>query len=65
MVSLRCKMIMQEELSNLRLYFGKLDLGTIEISEDRQKLRIRLLKYSLEFIKNTEYTASFYKFCKK
>lgn len=55
MVSLRCKMIVQEELLQLGLKCIKLDLGTVEIYEDispeqRQILKTNLLKSGLELM---------------
>lgn len=55
MVSLRCKMIVQEELLKIGLNCIKLDLGTVEIFEDvtseqRQALKIALLKSGLELM---------------
>lgn len=55
MVSLRCKMIVQEELLKIGLNCIKLDLGTAEIFEDvsieqRQTLKSALLKSGLELM---------------
>jgi len=55
MVSLRCKMVVKEELKKLGLHFVNVDLGTVEILEDiteKQKsdLKKNLLKYGLELL---------------
>lgn len=55
MVSLRCKMIVKEELKKLGIKFSSLDLGTVEISEtitakQREQLKERLLKSGLELM---------------
>jgi AraC-like DNA-binding protein len=55
MVSLRCKMIVQEELLKIRLKCVRLDLGTIELFEDitpeqRMQLKTELLKSGLELM---------------
>lgn len=55
MVSLRCKMIVKEELKNLGLHYVIVDLGSIEILEDiteeqRQKLKVNLLRSGLELL---------------
>ncbi len=55
MVSLRCKMIVKEELQKLGLHYVFVDLGTIEILEDisnqqREKLKINLSTYGLELL---------------
>jgi AraC-like DNA-binding protein len=57
MVSLRCKMMVREELKNLGLHAVVVDLGTIEILEDiKQKqhdqLKANLLKSGLELLDN-------------
>lgn len=57
MVSLRCKMIVQEELLQLGLKCIKLDLGTVEIFEDvtseqRQALKLALLRSGLDLMDN-------------
>ncbi len=55
MVSLRCKMVVKEELKKLGLNYVNIDLGTIEILEDitdfqRDALRKNLKKYGLELL---------------
>jgi len=57
MVSLRCKMLVKEELKNLGLRYVSVDLGMIEITEDiseelREQLKINLLKSGLELLDN-------------
>jgi len=55
MVSLRCKLIVKEELKKLGLHDTTLDLGLVEILEDikeeqREQLRINLLRSGLELM---------------
>jgi AraC-like DNA-binding protein len=55
MISIRCKMIMKEELHELGLYSFTISLGEVEIMEDitaeqLKKLNIALLKSGLEII---------------
>jgi AraC-like DNA-binding protein len=55
MVSLRCKMMVKEELKKLGLKYVVLDLGMVEVLEDitveqRKTLRINLLKSGLELL---------------
>jgi AraC-like DNA-binding protein len=55
MVSLRCKMLVKEELKKLGLYYIIVDLGMIEILEDiteekRELLKENLLKSGLELM---------------
>lgn len=55
MVSLRCKMIVKEELNNLGIYNIVVELGSVEImekitSELREKLKGNLLKSGLELL---------------
>lgn len=55
MVSLRCKMVVKEELGKLGIRFAQLDLGYVETVEDitteqREKLRARLAKSALELL---------------
>jgi len=55
MVSLRCKMIVKEELKKLGLHFIVVDLGEIDIMEDisnekREQLKIALLESGLELM---------------
>lgn len=57
MVSLRCKMIVQEELKKLGLRYIIVDLGMVEIIEDitqkqRGELKGNLLKSGLELLDN-------------
>jgi len=55
MVSLRCKMVVKQELTKLGLHFIVVDLGEIEIMEDindaqREELRKALLDSGLELM---------------
>ena len=55
MVSLRCKMVVEEELQKLGLKHAVVDLGVVEILEDispkqREQLKISLLKSGLELL---------------
>ncbi len=55
MVSLRCKMMVKEELNKIGLHYVFVDLGIIEILEDiteiqREILRANLLKSGLELL---------------
>jgi AraC-like DNA-binding protein len=55
MVSLRCKMVVKEELKKLGLHFIVVDLGEIEIMEDisekqREELKTALLVSGLELM---------------
>ena len=55
MVSLRCKMMVKEELSKLGLQYVVVDLGTVEILEDitpeqRMQLKTNLLMSGLELL---------------
>jgi len=55
MVSMRCKMIVREELTKLGLHFVIVDLGVIEILEDiselhREQLKVNLLRSGLELL---------------
>ena len=55
MVSMRCKMVVKEELKRLGLHFIVVDLGEVEImenisAEQREKIRIALLKSGLELM---------------
>lgn len=57
MVSLRCKMMVKEELKNLGLHYVIVDLGMVEILEDitqeqREQLRRNLLKSGLELLED-------------
>ncbi len=55
MVSLRCKMMVKEELKKLGLHYATVDLGTVEILEDitqeqRDQLKKKLLRSGLELL---------------
>ncbi len=55
MVSLRCKMMVKEELVKLGLHYVTVDLGMVEILEDiskeqREQLRANLFKIGLELL---------------
>jgi AraC-like DNA-binding protein len=55
MVSLRCKMMVKEELIKLGLHYVLIDLGIVEILEDvtaeqREQLRVNLLHSGLELL---------------
>src|SRR5258706_7206133 len=55
MVSIRCKMVVKEELRRLGLHFIVVDLGEVEIMENislqqREQLKIALLDSGLELI---------------
>ncbi len=55
MVSLRCKMMVKEELLKLGLHYVIVDLGMVEILEDinedqRQQLKLNLMKSGLELL---------------
>lgn len=55
MVSIRCKMVVKEELDKLGIHYVLLDLGTVEIMDDltaeqRRKLKIGLLRSGLELM---------------
>ncbi len=55
MISLRCKMLVKEELLKLGLHHVSIDLGVVEILEDiteqqYSKLKINLLKSGLELL---------------
>lgn len=55
MVSLRCKLVVKEELKKLGLHYINVDLGTVEILEDitqkqKKELKKNLLKYGLELL---------------
>ena len=57
MVSLRCKMIVKEELKKLGIKYVTVDLGMVEISEDltqeqREQLKVNLHKSGLELLDN-------------
>jgi AraC-like DNA-binding protein len=55
MVSLRCKMLVKEELEKLGLQYKTVDLGEVEImgnitKEQREQMRVALLKSGLELM---------------
>lgn len=55
MVSLRCKLVVKEELAKLKLKHGNIDLGEVVLkknihAEDREKLRLGLLRKGLELM---------------
>ncbi len=55
MVSIRCKMMVKEELKKLGLHFVTVDLGEADIMEDitvqqREQIKIALLKSGLELM---------------
>lgn len=57
MVSLRCKLMVKEELKKLGLYCSSVDLGMAEIQEEistwqHEQLRINLLRSGLELLEN-------------
>lgn len=57
MVSLRCKMLVKEELKKLGLHYVAVDLGVVEIMEDitqvqHEQLKASLLRSGLELLDN-------------
>ena len=55
MVSLRCKMVVKQELQNIGLHYINVDLGTVEILENitdsqKEQLGKNLKKYGLELL---------------
>ncbi len=57
MVSLRCKMVVKQELQKLGLHYVNVDLGTIELLENitnlqRKQLRKNLKVFGLELLDN-------------
>lgn len=55
MVSLRCKMMVEQELNRLGLHYVVIELGSVEILEDitpeqRESLKTNLLKSGLELL---------------
>jgi AraC-like DNA-binding protein len=55
MVSNRCKMVVKSELKKLGLYYGKVEMGEVEVSEDltanqHDQLKSALLKSGLELM---------------
>lgn len=58
MVSMRCKMVVRQELQKLGLHYVNVDLGTIEVLEDitdlqKELLDINLKKFGLELLDDT------------
>ena len=47
MVSLRCKMKVEEELENIGVLFSKVELGVIELQQDISSDKLNLLKTNL------------------
>jgi len=47
MVSLRCKMVVKEELKKMGLWYVFVDLGTVEVREEMTGEQIKLLKTNL------------------
>lgn len=61
MVSLRCKLAVKEELEKLKLKHGTIDLGEVVLKKDisgenREKLRLALLKKGLELMDDKKST---------
>lgn len=57
MVSLRCKMVVKEELNKLGIPYVQIELGLVEINKDitwgqREQLKINLSKSGLELLDN-------------
>lgn len=57
MVSLRCRMVVQQEFQKLELRYNNIDLGRIEISEEitndkHEQLKANLLKWGLELMED-------------
>lgn len=57
MVSLRCKMLVKQELANLGIRYAIVELGMVEMPEDlpdsiREQLKINLKKSGLELLDN-------------
>lgn len=57
MVSLRCKMVVKDELQKLGIHYVILDLGMVELlqnitEEQRLLLKINLLRYGLELLED-------------
>lgn len=58
MVSLRCKMLVKEELKKLGIWYVTVDLGVIDVLEDisldqREQLKIAISKSGLELLDDT------------
>lgn len=61
MVSLRCKLAVKEELDKLKLKYGAIDLGEVVLKKDisgenREKLRVGLLRKGLELMDDKKST---------
>ena len=57
MVSLRCKLLVKDELNNLGINYNTIDLGLVELSESisddqREQLRLNLQKSGLELLED-------------
>jgi YesN/AraC family two-component response regulator len=55
MVSMRCKMVVKDELKKLGLHFVIVDMGVVEVMEElsdekREQIRTALLKFGLELM---------------
>jgi AraC-like DNA-binding protein len=55
MVSLRCRLLVKEELHNLGIRYASIDLGVVEVPEDlseeqRERLKTNLLRSGLELL---------------
>ena len=64
MVSLRCKMMVEEELRKLEIAYSLIDLGMVEIAgeiypQQREMLKNNLLKYWREIQRNQRCIRSF------
>jgi AraC-like DNA-binding protein len=60
MVSIRCKMIVKAELTSLGLHYSSVSLGEVHVKEEitaeqREQLRIALLKSGLELMDNKKW----------
>jgi len=61
MVSLRCKLLVKSELAKLKIGYGSVELGEVQLlkpisAESREKLRIELHKSGLELIEDARAT---------
>ena len=57
MVSLRCRMVVQEELKKLGVRYSSIDLGIVEIPENitqqqREQLKVNMLRWGLELLED-------------
>jgi len=57
MVSIRCKMVVKDELKKLGLHFVNVELGTVDVLENittqqREQLKTALLKSGLELMED-------------